>query len=152
MASHVIDVQIAPEYEERISGEWLRRAARATLVAEGETRDVTLTIVVTDDDTIHVLNRDYRNVDRPTDVLAFAMSEGPDLTLPNSLPCNLGDVIVSFPRAQEQAIDNCHPIERELAFLIVHGCLHLLGYDHANELERQQMWSRQQAVLDSLLA
>ncbi len=100
--------------------------------------------------TIQALNRTFRQVDSPTDVLAFPAAEGNDFVLPPELPPYLGDVIISYPTALAQAEAQGHPVEQELTLLIVHGCLHLLGYDHETEEERQQMWARQEALCTQL--
>lgn len=106
--------------------------------------DAQVDVTLVDDKAIHDLNRTYRHVDSPTDVLSFALredtpedeppvSDGPEDLL-------LGDVIISLPRAEEQAREYGHSLEREVAFLAVHGTLHLLGYDHeAPETEREMM-------------
>ncbi|MCC7530117.1 MAG: rRNA maturation RNase YbeY [Candidatus Melainabacteria bacterium] len=96
---------------------------------------------------IQELNRQWRNKDAPTDVLSFPMdSEEP----PDGEPWELGDVIISVERADEQADDYGHSLERELCFLFVHGALHVLGFDHETKKEEKEMFSRQDAVLESL--
>lgn len=114
------------------------------------TVETTLTCVLTDDAQIQILNHQYRDIDAPTDVLAFSANEGPVFILPDDQPPYLGDVIISTPTAQRQASEVGHSLERELALLVVHGCLHLLGYDHANEDERSRMWDVQDLILRSL--
>jgi probable rRNA maturation factor len=89
-------------------------------------------------------------MDQPTDVLAFAAQEGEAFVLPEGEPPYLGDVIVSYPTALAQATEAGQPVTAELALLVVHGCLHLLGYDHAEPDEQARMWARQGAILDSL--
>lgn len=102
-------------------------------------------IVLTDDETIHTYNRDYRGVDRATDVLSFPSDEGDELTaLPDGF---LGDIMISVPRAEQQGRDLGHSTERELAFLTVHGMLHLLGYDHMEPEDEELMLSRQRAIM-----
>lgn len=109
--------------------------------------ETTLTCVLTDDVQIQGLNQQYLDIDAPTDVLAFPASEGPVFILPDDQPPYLGDIIVSIPTAQRQAVEAGHSLEHELALLVVHGCLHLLGYDHATEAERTRMWGVQDIVL-----
>jgi len=106
---------------------------------------VELSILLCDDDFIHPLNRDYRGKDKPTDVLSFAMREEGD---PND-PV-LGDVIISIERAQEQATERGHEIGVELALLLVHGILHLLGYDHEDDEEAQVMEAKEKEILSTL--
>lgn len=131
----------------------LQKAGEAEGVTDGE---VDLTFV--DDKQIHGLNREYRGIDRPTDVLSFAMNEitndeleiiyeleeGEEL---ESVPDVLGDIIISVPRAKLQSEEYGHSLERELGFLFVHGFLHLLGYDHQDEASEAEMMGKQEAVL-----
>jgi probable rRNA maturation factor len=123
---------------------------KAVLSHESCELDTSLTCVLTDDAQIQTLNQQYRDIDMPTDVLAFAASEGPVLVMPDDQPPYLGDVIISLPTAQRQASEYGHSLERELALLVVHGCLHLLGYDHSNDEERNRMWGMQDAILRSI--
>ena len=120
------------------------QAAEQALVALGLC-DVELSILLCDDAFIHPLNRDYRGKDKPTDVLSFAMREEGD---PND-PV-LGDVIISIERAQEQALERGHPIGVELALLLVHGILHLLGYDHEEDEEAIVMEAKEKEILSML--
>ena len=114
----------------------------------GQQAEVDVTIV--DNPTIHELNRTYRQIDAPTDVLSFALTEAEDggaLEHALDLPVHLGDIIISFERAQEQAQAYGHSLERELAFLAVHGFLHLNGYDHQTPDEEAEMFRLQEEVL-----
>jgi probable rRNA maturation factor len=123
---------------------------------EAVTGEVVITLVT--DERIHELNRKYRDVDRPTDVLSFALNESgeeePDIFLDedelDEYPNMLGDIIISVPRAVQQAADYGHSLEREICFLAVHGFLHLLGYDHGNAEEEKAMFSRQEEVLQAI--
>jgi probable rRNA maturation factor len=119
------------------------------LEAEGQ-QGVWLAVTFTDDQGIRELNDKYRGIDRATDVLAFAMSEGPAFVLPSSELRDLGDVIISLPRAQCQAEEHHTNLQGEVALLVVHGCLHLLGYDHAEIDDEQRMWARQAAILATI--
>ncbi|AFM01917.1 metalloprotein, YbeY/UPF0054 family [Desulfitobacterium dehalogenans ATCC 51507] len=115
-----------------------------------EEAEVSLTLV--NDARIHELNRDYRGVDRPTDVLSFALQEEtedePDiLDYEDDL---LGDIIISVERARNQATDYGHSFERELVYLAVHGTLHLLGYDHMEEEEKGKMRQQEEAVMSQI--
>ncbi|BBH21276.1 endoribonuclease YbeY [Paenibacillus baekrokdamisoli] len=131
----------------------LQLAAEAEGLTDGE---VMLSFV--DDDEIHQLNRDYRNIDRPTDVLSFAMQEESDEELEiiyevenedDVLPFEgiLGDIIISTERAKLQSEEYGHSLEREIGFLFVHGFLHLIGYDHQDEAAEAIMTEKQEAVL-----
>ena len=102
-------------------------------------------IVLTDDETIHRYNRDYRGVDRPTDVLSFPSDEGDPLEAPPD--GFLGDIMISVQRAAQQGSELGHSTEREIAFLTVHGMLHLLGYDHMQPDDEELMLSRQRAIM-----
>ena len=109
-----------------------------------------LTVVVTDDEALHELNRRHRGVDAPTDVLAFPdETRGPFVGAPG-FPRYLGDVIVSFPRAEAQAAEAGHDVSAELQLLVVHGVLHLLGYGDETEEQRVQMWGVQAQILRDL--
>lgn len=127
--------------------ELMEKAARAVLESE-KTPPAELSLHLTDDDGIQTLNRTYRNVDEPTDVLSFGLGSE-DECLPEGTLL-LGDVIISLERAREQAETYGHPFEREIAFLVVHGVLHLLGYDHEEDAEREIMRAREEAILAKL--
>lgn len=133
-----------------ITGDLITKWISAVLTQEGCKLETALTCVLTNDAQIQMLNQRYRDTDAPTDVLAFAASEGPVLIMPDDQPPYLGDIIISLSTAQRQAIEVGHPLERELALLVVHGCLHLLGYDHADVDERSSMWSVQDLILRSI--
>lgn len=105
-----------------------------------------ITIVLTDDRQLHELNLDYLGVDAPTDVLSFPASE----TDPETGASYLGDIILSIPRATAQAEAAGHPVEAEAQLLVVHGTLHLLGYDHSTDEEKAVMWAEQAKVLERL--
>ena len=110
-----------------------------------------VSITFTDNDHSHEINRDYRNVDRPTDVISFALNEGDEPEIEGGAPVNvLGDIIISVEKAVEQASDYGHSVEREVAFLTVHGMLHLLGYDHIEEDDRKEMRREEDFVMEKL--
>ncbi|CAH1204354.1 rRNA maturation RNase YbeY [Paenibacillus sp. 2RAB27] len=154
--------EISPAFIEKLE-ELLKLAGEIEGVSEGE---VALTFV--DDETIQDLNKQYRNLDKPTDVLSFAMSEfgddeiqinyeddGDDSegeleegeTVSEAFIEPLGDIIISVPRAIAQAEEYGHSVERELGFLFVHGFLHLIGYDHQSEEEEKVMFAKQEDIL-----
>lgn len=132
------------------------RCLEAAAEREGVDGEVVVTLV--NNERIHELNRQYRGVDRPTDVLSFAMNESGEGELDiyideeelDAFPNMLGDIVISVPKAKEQAAEYGHSLERELGFLAVHGFLHLLGYDHGTEEEEKEMFSRQEAVLQQI--
>lgn len=110
-----------------------------------------VSVTLTDNTYIHTLNRQYRGIDRPTDVLSFALNESEEPEIDGGLDVNvLGDLIISVERAEEQAADYGHSVRREMAFLTVHGMLHLLGYDHMEDEERAEMEAEQRFVMDKL--
>ncbi|MFD2369707.1 rRNA maturation RNase YbeY [Brevibacillus sp. GCM10020057] len=154
LAVEILHEDIEP-IEERLQN-LIVKCLETAAVQEDVNGEVVVTIV--SNERIHELNRDYRNVDRPTDVLSFAMNEPGEgemeIYMDESelakFPNMLGDIIISLPKAQEQAEDYGHSLDRELGFLAVHGFLHLLGYDHGTEEEEKEMFSRQEAVLEQI--
>lgn len=103
-------------------------------------------VVFMNDEEIHEMNRDYRGVDRVTDVISFAFEDNNDLVY-NDIRM-LGDIFICIPQMKRQAIEYGHSERRELAFLAVHGILHLLGYDHMNEEDEKVMFALQELILD----
>lgn len=102
-------------------------------------------IIIVDNEYIHKLNRDYRNIDRPTDVITFALEDYEDIKLEHRM---LGDIYISIDKAKSQAIEYGHSFKREICFLAVHGFLHLLGYDHMNKEDEKEMFSLQELILN----
>ncbi|MBO5244751.1 MAG: rRNA maturation RNase YbeY [Selenomonadales bacterium] len=139
-------LSLTQEMEDRII-EVLEEAARVH-----EVDDMTeVSLMFTDDETIHEMNREYRGIDRPTDVLSFALEEGEEEEIYGGPEENLlGDIIISVETAVRQAEEYGHSVEREMAFLALHGMLHLLGYDHMEEEERREMRAQEEAILASL--
>ncbi|CAM3671087.1 rRNA maturation RNase YbeY [Cytobacillus oceanisediminis] len=118
---------------------------------EGVEPDSEVSITFVTNDRIQEINREYREKDRPTDVISFAMEElgeGEVELVGADMPRVLGDIIISVAKAQEQAEEYGHSFMRELGFLAVHGFLHLLGYDHENAEDEERMFSRQKDILD----
>ena len=124
----------------------IKRVAEKALFIE-KSENCELSVFLTDDENIQRLNNQYRGLDRPTDVLAFAMREGTDNHLNNEI---LGDVVISIPRAKEQASVYGHSFEEEIALLVAHGILHLLGYDHEEKDDLLIMYQKQKEILQSL--
>lgn len=147
-----VDVQIAPALRKKVVKQEIRKWAVATLRAEGLTQVPDMAVVVTDNDSIQALNRDFRGMDEPTDVLAFGEEKPGPFVLAPGEPMYLGDVVISLERAEAQAQERDVAVEDELRLLLVHGILHLLGYDHATEDDHRQMWARQDAILQALKA
>lgn len=152
-----IDLTADEPYVERNLDAWMPLVAERTLVLEGIT-DGAVSILVTDDETVHVLNRDYRGYDQPTDVLSFGLSglakpalddEEPslDFVLPPSAGRQLGEVVISYQTAERQAAEHGRTTDHELAHLLIHGILHLLGHDHFEPEEERAMRSREERLL-----
>ncbi len=130
----------------------LRHAIAETLDYEGYDKDVEVSLTFTDNEKIHKLNKEYRNVDRPTDVLSFPMNDGEESGDPSEeFEPTLGDIVISLEKAREQANEYGHSFEREVAFLCVHSMLHLLGYDHEkSEADELDMRIRQRIIMGRL--
>jgi probable rRNA maturation factor len=129
-----------------ISEQSAEGAAAEALRHQSAPEDAELTIVLTDDAQLHTLNRDYLNVDAPTDVLSFPS----DQTDPETGSRYLGDILISVERAAAQAAGAEHAVEAEVQLLVVHGVLHLLGHDHAAADEKARMWKAQAEILSNL--
>ncbi len=147
MSHYEIEMQVEETYADAVPVDLLTRLAQSVLAAERQPDGAGLSIVIVDDAQIRALNRQYRDQDAPTDVLAFATREGADCVVPEEEALYLGDVIISFETASAQAREAGHSVSDELALLTVHGCLHLLGYDHAEEADSTRMWARQAELL-----
>ena len=107
-----------------------------------------ISILLCHNDYIHTLNKQYRNIDRPTDVLSFALNEGEEDGYDGPDTALLGDIIISLERAREQAEEYGHSLKREIAFLTAHSMLHLLGYDHMEPEEEKEMFAKQKEILE----
>jgi probable rRNA maturation factor len=146
-----IDVQVARPFRSALRVPWLRRIGRHVLVAEGAGA-TQLGVVVTDDATVRDLNHRYLGRDEPTDVLSFGLGEkgGRPFVLPPGEATPLGEVIISYPTAVRQAGEQGHSVAAEVAHLLVHGILHLLGYDHQAAKDRRMMRRREEEILADL--
>ena len=142
----MIHLQLPADLDSSIDPFRLQQAAQAVLAYCATPAQVEATVVISDDKQLRQLNRQFRGIDAPTDVLSFPTN----FTDPESRLTYLGDVIISATRAREQAQAGGHPFEDELLLLIVHGILHLLGYDHVEEDEKQVMQTAQNEILASL--
>lgn len=109
-----------------------------------------VSFLITSDEEIRALNHQYRNIDASTDVLSFPQMEPEEIAQPTDWPKPLGDVVISWETAVRQAQEYGHSLLRELAFLAVHGVLHLLGYDHTEDRERLLMREKEEAILSAL--
>ncbi len=168
-----IDVSIDEPFQAGLSEEWLRMVTAAGLgeaLPEGGPAQVGL--VITGDETVQDLNRRFRGLDEVTDVLSFSAEHSghwagedeettfplpdhadtamPGFILPSEEPPPLGEVIISLPQTRRQAVERNVPLESELALLIVHGVLHLVGYDHLETEDLKRMQSKERAALASV--
>ena len=130
----------------------IRRSVIAALDYEGYANDCEISVTLTDNEGIRALNRQYRSIDAPTDVLSFPLVEYENTDEPPVDEATmLGDIVISLERAESQAEEFGHSFEREVAFLTVHSMLHLLGYDHVNsDAEDEEMRSRQRDIMKTL--
>ena len=149
-----INVLIDKGFEEYLEIDWLRGIAEQVLVFQGVSSNAELGLVIARQEEIRQLNRDYLGKDRPTDVIAFSMlpeqHAGEDLpvfVLPPDGVLHLGEVIISYPQAVTQAEEHGHSVERELTILIIHGILHLLGYEDEKPELKRQMSARENEIL-----
>lgn len=142
----MIDLQTELEQVPQSALELIRSAVSASLANGGVRADVC--VLITDAEEIQSLNRTYRKIDRVTDVLTFPAWEGEAILCPPDE--YLGDIAICYERAVEQAEEYNHSLERELAFLAVHGSLHLMGYDHMTKEDEAAMFAKQEEVLVSL--
>lgn len=151
-----VEVRKEVDVELPFSLESLLEQAIRTAAALERVNRAEVCISVVDDETIRELNRTYRQKDVPTDVLSFALNETvegePEIhyETEEEADASLGDIVISLPTAQRQAQEYGHSLERELAFLTIHGFLHLLGYDHMNEEDEKVMFARQRAILEEM--
>lgn len=154
--SLLLDVE--EPFQDAVDGGLFQRTVERVLRNEGLGGVVEVGLRITDDGEIQQLNARFRGQDCPTDVLSFPLEEPPtgevtgteSFVIPEGVPRQLGDIVISFPRAREQAAAYGHSLERELAYLTAHGTLHLLGYDHEDESEREVMRTKEEAALPDL--
>ncbi len=132
---------------------WFRSVAADTLLAESVLPPYEVGIILSDQETVHAMNRRYRNVDAPTDVIAFYTEAPPGaadaFVLPDDGVRRLGDLVISYPQAVEQAREQGHSTQRELSLLVIHGMLHLLGYDHEDAADAARMRGREAELLEA---
>jgi probable rRNA maturation factor len=142
----VIVVVVADQFRDLLNDQVLCAAAETALQFSGVDDSPSLSIRITDDTEIQELNNRYRGIDKVTDVLSFV----DDFDDPDLGSRYLGDIVISYPRAEEQANNRDHQTVEEIQLLIIHGVLHLLGYDHGEKANKSQMWSLQKLILDQL--
>jgi len=143
--SHTILVSIDAPFLSKLSEVWVEKASRAVVGAEVHS-PTELHVLVTDDETVRELNRQYAGADHVTDVLSFSLREGEEFIAPDDV-LRLGEVIISYPTAERQAQEAGVTIGDEIAHLLTHGILHLLGYDHGEPGEARRMRAREAELL-----
>ncbi len=132
-----------------VERKWIKEAVTAALETEQFPGKAEVSVTIVDNEQIHEMNRTYREVDRPTDVLSFPLFE--EAGLEDNGATVLGDIVLSIEQAQLQAQEYGHSLQREVCFLCVHSVLHLLGYDHeTGEEAEKEMFARQEAVLEKM--
>lgn len=148
-----MNLLIANDTNEDLDLDLIRKKAEKTITevlrVENISENVEVSLSIVDKETIHKLNKDYRNVDRETDVLSFPMDEEGFDNEGNPLIL-LGDIVICLDVAEDQAADFGHSLEREIMYLICHSTLHLLGYDHIEEDDKKVMRSKEKEVMKNL--
>lgn len=167
MSAYSIHLNVRRAYRPLVPSKRLKRAISQTLAAHQVRHGAALTLIVTDDQTVQQLNRAHRGVDAPTDILSFpsqlfseelaqemlAVAEQAGALSPEigaELQPYLGDLIIALPYTQRHAAELGHSLEDELVLLVIHGTLHLLGYDHDNAENQARMWQKQTELLTAL--
>ena len=154
LAHMEINVLIDKAYKKQVKSGWLKNLVRQIQTAEKVSVKSEMTIVITGDEKIHELNLKYLAEDRPTDVLSFPMNEqsgaAPFFVNAPDARLHLGDIIISYPTAARQAAENNHPVSMEITILLIHGVLHLLGYDH-DIPARKQLMNEKEAVIFKII-
>jgi probable rRNA maturation factor len=154
LAAPRIDVRIASPFRTTVRAAWLRAIACQLLAAEGVAAPGRVGIVIADDQTVRDLNQRFLGLDEPTDVLSFGLAKADEapFALPPEEEASLGEVVIAYPTALRQAEEAGRPAEVELAHLLVHGLLHLLGYDHERPEDEGAMRRREEEILTGLAA
>ena len=168
MVKRQVDINIFGPFKSQVSRPWLRSAVKQVLEHQLPGESYQLSLVIADDDTIRWLNKDYRGLDEVTDVLSFSTThqghwegdgEAPPsyddqvpFVLPPLEPPHLGEVVISYPQALRQAIPGPSGPTNELASLVVHGVLHLLGFDHAEPEEGAAMQQKERDILSGIVS
>lgn len=141
------EIGIFNETEEAIDLETLRKLMEYATEKEN-VENAIFNIIFIDNEKIHKMNKEYRGIDRPTDVISFALEDDDTCIQIEDAPRMLGDIYISTEKAKEQAEEYGHSFKREISFLAIHGLLHLLGYDHMEKEEEKIMFERQELILD----
>ncbi|HNZ00171.1 MAG TPA: rRNA maturation RNase YbeY [Anaerolineaceae bacterium] len=142
----MINIAIEVDHVIDIDNSWLEKVASYALNFQSPKPNVDLSIIITDNNLLQELNREYLGIDAPTDVLSFNVDE----IDPETGNYYLGDIIISYQKANEQAVTAGHEIQSELSLLIIHGVLHLLGMDHDTPESQEPMWKIQDQILSNM--
>ena len=150
-----VHTQIDTRFRAMARGNWMRKAAGAALKQVPVGHQAELSVRVSDDAELRELNRTYRGMDKPTDVLSFGDEHWRDGVRATAFGLDdeaeyLGDIVISMEQCQKQAVRAGHPVTDELALLVIHGVLHLLGHDHDTRARKARMWQHQTAALQLL--
>ena len=154
-----INVLVDEGLEACIDVGWLKKVAEQVLIAQGVSANVELGLFIASEERVQQLNRSYRGKDEPTDVLAFSMlpeqsaqrmpeTDFPPFVIPPDGVLHLGEVIISYPQAVTQAEEHQHSVKREIAILLIHGVLHLLGFEHNKPVLKRKMTAREAEILN----
>jgi probable rRNA maturation factor len=149
-----ISINFDKGFERVLDVDWLRAVASAALKAEHK-RKVEMSVLITGQEEMRRLHKQYMGEDEPTDVLSFAMREkadkdAPDFVFPKGDAVHLGEVIISYPQAEIQAKEHRHSTQKEVAILLIHGVLHLLGYNHDVPERQSKMQAREKVILEKI--
>lgn len=139
-------IEVFNQTKEKIDLDYIEKLSDFALQKENVDNGIVNIILVSKEE-IHKINKEYRNVDRPTDVISFALEENEELSF--EFGRLLGDIYICVPIMKSQAIEYGHSEKRELSFLVVHGLLHLLGYDHMEKEEEKVMFEKQELILNA---
>jgi probable rRNA maturation factor len=144
---YVVTLQVGPRYARYVRPRSLAALARRALAAEEARTGTGVGVVVTDDATVRDLNARFLGIDEPTDVLSFGFGGRMRFVTPRGGDDELGEIVISYPTAARQARAARHRVDDELAHLLVHGVLHLLGYDHERPADERRMRAREEEIL-----
>lgn len=146
-----LNLQIKKGFGRYLDKRWLKSVVQEAVNALAFVSPVELSLVITDAVKTRRLNREYRGKNKPTDVLAFSMMDGKDeeksFVNPPDGVLHLGEVVISYPQAAQQAAELGHSTEEEVALLIIHGVLHLVGYDHEQANEEEKMRAKEKEIM-----
>jgi len=142
----MIVLDISESYQSQINSDLVEQAVNTTLVHQKAHQTADLTVVITTDEKLHELNHQFLDIDSPTDVLSFPA----DFIDPDNENPYLGDILISFPRAAYQSSVAGHAVMAEIQLLVVHGVLHLLGFDHFEPSDKIKMWRVQREIIQQL--